>query len=128
MNSLSWMIYLADVVGTAKVMFGLALGGAAAWFVFLQIAAAHAADFGDDADIAPRRKLSFKAFPFAIAFSVAIVLVPSTSTIYAIAASEMGEKVINTPTAGKAIKALDAWLDRQIDGEPAAKKDDSHEQ
>lgn len=39
---------------------------------------------------------------------------PSKETVYAIAASEMGEELLKTPTAAKATKALDAWLDKQI--------------
>lgn len=49
-----------------------------------------------------------------------VVVVPSSDTVYAIAASEMGERVLSSPTAGKALKALDHWLDRQIDDEPQA--------
>lgn len=43
-----------------------------------------------------------------------LVFIPSSKTIYAIAASEMGEEVLASPTADKAHKALDAWLDDQI--------------
>lgn len=39
---------------------------------------------------------------------------PSKETVYAIAASEMGEELLKTPTATKAVKALDAWLDKQL--------------
>lgn len=42
-------------------------------------------------------------------------LVPPQETFYAIAASEMGEEIVKSETAGKAMKALDAWLDRQIE-------------
>lgn len=39
---------------------------------------------------------------------------PASGTLYAIAASEMGERVIQSETGDKAIQALNAWLDRQI--------------
>jgi len=39
---------------------------------------------------------------------------PSKDTVYAIAASEVGESVLNSPTGSKAVQALNAWLDRQI--------------
>lgn len=39
---------------------------------------------------------------------------PTRETVYAIAASEMGEQALKTPLAGKAEKALEAWLDKQI--------------
>lgn len=41
---------------------------------------------------------------------------PASGTIYAIAASEMGERVVNSETGDKAVKALNAWLDKQISG------------
>lgn len=45
---------------------------------------------------------------------------PASGTLYAIAASEMGERVIQSETGDKAIQALNAWLDRQIAGKPDA--------
>lgn len=47
-------------------------------------------------------------------FWVGAVALPSRETVLAIAASEMGERALQTPTATKAFKALDAWLDKQI--------------
>lgn len=50
-------------------------------------------------------------------------LLPGRDTVYAIAASEMGEQALKTPLAGKAEKALEAWLDHQIaTNEPAPAK------
>jgi hypothetical protein len=46
--------------------------------------------------------------------SLTASIIPSKETVYAIAASEMGENVLNTQTGDKAVKALNAWLDRQI--------------
>lgn len=43
---------------------------------------------------------------------------PSKDTMYAIAASEVGESVLNSPTGSKAVQALNAWLDRQINPAP----------
>ena len=40
--------------------------------------------------------------------------IPGKDTMYAIAASEMGEKILKTETAGKVQQALSAWLDAQI--------------
>jgi len=54
--------------------------------------------------------------PVLTMFSAAIVFCafPASGTLYAIAASEMGERVIQSETGDKAIQALNAWLDRQI--------------
>lgn len=46
--------------------------------------------------------------------SVVFCVFPSSGTLYAIAASEMGERVVTSETGGKAIAALNAWLDKQV--------------
>lgn len=52
---------------------------------------------------------------------------PDKDTMYAIAASQMGEKALQSPLAGKTEKALESWLDRQltpaVDPTPVADKD-----
>lgn len=48
-------------------------------------------------------------------------LIPGKATIYAIAAAQAGEKALATDTGDKAVRALNAWLDRQIAGEKEAK-------
>lgn len=134
MNSLSWMIYLADVAGGASkflavliilsiicliggiVASGLTTGGPAfrSWH-----------DDEDKASIratfawwqeASKKALRWAPRVLIVAFSVQM-LIPASVTIYAIAASEYGEEILKSPTADKAVKALDAWLDRQIAGE-----------
>lgn len=111
MNSLSWMLYLADVTESVGVLLGLiaAVGIAGTSFAGFVAFAAEEPEIG---------KAIFK-WGYSISLPAALIcaLIPSKTTIYAIAASEMGEEVIKSPTAGKAIKALDAWLDRQIEGE-----------
>ena len=47
-------------------------------------------------------------------FLLGNVLTPSQNTLYAAAAVSVGKDVAATATAQKAVKALDAWLDRQI--------------
>jgi len=135
MNSLSWMIYLAGVCGSASAFLTFlsvisALGSVGCligWAV--TIGSPHIWSWDDkDAKLASHAKIHStfgKAGPrlvlSMIAFGTAAAVLPSQSTIYAIAASEMGEKAITSQTGGKALKALDAWLDRQIAGE---KKED----
>lgn len=122
MNSLSWMIYAADVAGgldstiatAAGITFaaGLCCTAAAGWYNIC----------ADDADRAIRNALirvaTFRFMPACAALAIMASVIPSQSTIYAIAASEMGEDVLNSETGSKAMQALDAWLDRQIAGEP----------
>lgn len=115
MNSLSWLIYLAELTGSLQgaAIFGLVCS--VLWFAGLQIGGAFAADFPSDPETAAsRRTLSLKAIPFGAVFLLLSCIIPSKTTVYAIAASEMGESALNTETGGKAVKALNAWLDHQI--------------
>ncbi|MXO67748.1 hypothetical protein GRI72_02735 [Altererythrobacter marinus] len=116
MNSLSWMLYLADVAGSvAALMTNVAVVVAVVGGTVLMISAIilHVED-EDTSFIWPwARRIVFVAAPCALMAA----LTPSQNTIYAIAASEMGETALETETGGKAMQALNAWLDRQIDGE-----------
>lgn len=115
MNELSWMIYLADVTGTLKVLLFIFIIIAAiilAWRIFT--AALDSYGGLEKGEVwAPTKAALWIVGPASIMAAV----LPSSSTIYAIAASEMGEKALNTETGGKAVKALNAWMDRQIEGE-----------
>lgn len=117
MNDLSWMIYFASVVGGVNGAIFAVIFGSIIWFVGLQIAGIVAADWPNaDYELASaRRSLSFKAFPYFAAAMALQIVVPSQNTIYAIAASEYGEKALNSETGGKAVTALNKWLDKQIE-------------
>jgi hypothetical protein len=111
MNSLSWMIYLADVAENIGFVCGLMLilGLAAGGICVL---------FWDDIENGKRL-----IKPYLITMAVVMfvgTVVPSKEAIYAMAASESGEKILKSETGDKAIQALNAWLDRQIKGEPKA--------
>lgn len=119
MNTLSWLIYAGSVTGDLKgflivVSIG-AVGGLIAWF----ISVAMHNDFACDEDKRKYPSLKWLAVPLATG-CIACAL-PSSSTVYAIAASEMGERALHTETAGKAVQALNAWLDKQI--APAKEED-----
>src|SRR5262245_34284012 len=109
MNSLSWLIYLAGVVGTARgwaiavcAVSGVALGATA--FVRLMCGIE---DVDFPKDLGPVWKWGIATIIPAALLTAAI---PDRTTIYAIAASQAGEQIVNSPTGGKAIKALNAWL------------------
>lgn len=131
MNQLSQLLYLANVVGNLGglfIFFGilLAVGAATCVIAFFGIADSsewtYIRDPVEQTKVKESRVKSARSF-----FNKAIVMgilalvlwtlaafVPSKETVYAIAASEMGEELMKTPTATKAVKALDAWLDEQI--------------
>lgn len=125
MNELSRLIYWADVsgrTGNAIIAFVVivALVGGVTTIVGFTAAESYSTD---SANVPKWRKLGFRALfltpTLMVALIVAAVLAPSRDAMYAIAASQMGERLIATPTANKAVRALDAWLDRQI-APPAA--------
>lgn len=113
MNSLSWLIYLANVAGKVNFVLWLAV-----FFLFAAAAFAIANRWNDDyvgiqtGEVA--RVALGSAGRYAIALALIAAVIPSSNTIYAIAASEMGERALNTETGGKAVQALNAWLDKQI--------------
>lgn len=117
MNSLSWMIYAADVVGNIQgLCVALLIFGGTGLLIVSGCLAADGEYEGRAAAMCNRGWCAIAVV------ALLATITPSTTTIYAIAASEMGEKAINTQTGGKAVQALNAWLDRQIKGETV--KDD----
>lgn len=117
MNQLSWLLYAADVVdslnATAAIVF---VSTVVATLFAAVLASAHVVDHEEEnsrrwAGIAKRCGLT------ALCIALATAPIPSKDTIYAIAVSEMGEQALATPLAGKATKALEAWLGKQIAGD-----------
>lgn len=119
MNSLSWMIYLAGVVGNIGciagallIPSGLAVGVAGiVWGV-------HSNEYEKKERESAARILKVATRIFVACAVVGIVL-PDSKTVYAIAASEYGEEALKTPEVSKARAALNAWLDKQIAPEKA---------
>lgn len=117
MNDLSWMLYWADVAGGVGGFLGV-VGGfvlICSTVAFLPLSV-HREDMCEetyDNGIG----LAIRGVVIGLIAVTIALFVPAKSTIYAIAASEMGEEALNTETGGKAVKALNAWLDRQIEGE-----------
>lgn len=119
MNELSWLLYAASVCGdinftcgVATVVTGVTIAVCALWGLLARIMG-----FEDDTKtvLAPLLFKTAKNVAWAFAgVSLVGALVPSSNTLYAIAASEAGERVLQPETASKATAALNAWLDRQI--------------
>lgn len=112
MNTIIWLLYLADVVNSLSVL--LFAGAGATLFgclSYLFIAAISNDTEGKDLPLLGAVR------PYALAAVIALTIgcvLPSKETIYAAAAVSAGEKALNTPTGDKAVRALNAWLDRQI--------------
>lgn len=119
MNSLSWLIYLADVVGGMGLVAGISVVVLGVLAAGAAVGIAASADIRDGAGVASCWSFLKKTLCLLLPTAIISVAIPNPNTIYAIAASEMGEEIVKSETAGKAMKALDAWLDRQIDGKSA---------
>lgn len=140
MNSLSWLLYIAGVSGNFTALFGwvglaVLIGGICTYCVSIGFRVdgreeLNSYDYRDETSAKYKRAIEDKddAMKQAVSLSfwgrfmiiTALIMwllgaaLPSKETVYAIAASEMGEELLKTPTAAKATKALDAWLDKQI--------------
>ena len=113
MNSLSWLIYFAGV--TENLQYFLITAGILVLFIFgiaFVVMTVNRFDY-DDPD---HRPLLFKWLWAPLMAIFVACLCPSSTTLYAIVASEMGEELLNSSTGTKAQQALEAWLDRQIEG------------
>lgn len=95
MNSLSWLIYLGDVVGQFRVLLLVLLvmslifaGGAT-----LSLGITEGETFGW------YRRVFLRMVTAPIILAIAWIVIPSKQTLYMIAASEVGKMVYEAPTA-----------------------------
>ena len=131
MNTLSWLIYLAGVTGTLggflvfiTVIFGLLAGiSILVWLWSLdETNARHdplpASDLESKRQI---RKSSWRWFwgftALMISFGSTSALMPSRQTVLLIAASQMGEQVLNHPRVNQVvdpgIELLTTWMQKE---------------
>lgn len=123
MNQLSWLLYLGNVVGNLGPLFGISAFIIICVSIVVWILSAVAGDpYPNESELELRKSLKKYRVPLAVigfVLAISAAFCPSSDTVYAIAASQVGESVLKTPTALKAEKAIDAWLDRQINTKPA---------
>lgn len=134
MNSLSWLIYLASLSGSASSLFSfMAFMGAVACVIGAILSVLWTDGGGYNGDIkikgyeemrARGKVLSRTGLMMLVGFGSVATVLPGKDTIYAIAASEIGERIITDETvkglAADSTKALQGWIRKQI--EPEAKK------
>lgn len=130
MNQLSWLLYWGNVAGNMGAFLSvLGFGCLFGLVVRIVLYSAMFVEVKDDYKyyraLPPDTKKLVAAFRFpsisVVCISVVMIFCwtaaafcPSSTTVYAIAASQIGEKALQTPLAGKAGDALNAWLDKQI--------------
>lgn len=114
MNSVSWFIYIAQVsenMGRLLIFLGI-IGTATSLLFFIVPRAIKFIEAGDDISVKP-----FKASVFALGVVALLLgnLMPERNTMYAIAASQVGEQIVKTEIASDATKALHQWIKKQIE-------------
>ena len=123
MNSVSWFIYTAQVAGSLGSLFCF-LGGSLMFLCMCRFVFPRVVNFMDDrekkdANFLPPLPVSRAFMGLAVGFLVIGNLMPEKKTMYAIAASQIGERVASSDAvqglAGDATKALQQWIKRQID-------------
>lgn len=125
MNSVSWFIYIAQVSSSLGVMFcilgTLLMVAVMGRFVFPY--ARNTMEFSKpgDGDYMPPRPIARGYMALSVIFMLAGNLMPEKNTMYAIAASQVGEQIVKTEIASDATKALHSWIKKQI--EPVAAKE-----
>lgn len=142
MNSLSWLIYLAETLGklggvSAAVMAvsSLALAAAVVQRIIVGVVASRGTTGCSDWQIRekesaqnflPTSKMLFRLAGVTCVLSAFLyIAMPSRGTVYAIAASQVGEQIATSEAvrglASDATKALQQWIKKQIEPESAAK-------
>lgn len=114
MNTLSWMLYSIDVINNLSIALNIFV---VCFFVILTF---YFTNHAINADIYENHKFPFKhlwVFVIPILLSVVLILLPPKSTMYAIAASEVGEEALKSEIGQKAQQAISNWIDSQLDTE-----------
>lgn len=118
MNSVSWFIYIADVLGNLGVILATT-AIVCATFCFACLVGQTFSE-GDLSKECPNMwKHWWRCAWGAAIFGILTCFIPSKNTMYAIAASEIGQKVVQNEkvqgVADDAAKAIQQWIRSQIE-------------
>ncbi len=123
MNSLSWLLYAIDVIGNLRGLVSISLVLSCIVFgvgcICLAICWPDSTTPEDKEKVATIWRCIRWLIPVIIITALIGVFLPSKNTLYAIAASEVGEKVVQSETVkgltSDATKALHQWIKTQIE-------------
>lgn len=119
MNDLSWLLYWAGTLpslsSAGSFIFFFLTAFALLAFVCNRFAIAEGLEDPKELANYNSTKFSFWALPLFAFLYLSMFFVPDKDTFYAIAVSESGEEILKSPEIGKARKALNNWLDDQLD-------------
>ncbi len=101
MNTLSWFLYLIDVIGNLSTLLGFVLMAGLICVIFATIMGSVVSDgeIWTTEEWLPYRKWYKRLWIVLIVCSIISVLIPERRTFYMIAASEAGEVVVKSPEA-----------------------------
>jgi hypothetical protein len=120
LNTLSWIIYFAEILGGLSFLFSfifimLCIGIAVGTIIWLMKTFGYDSEDEDNLIRSARAARITKKMILAAVIVVSVdILIPNSRTVYLIAASEIGEQVLNTETAVKLKKIIDHKLDEII--------------
>ena len=117
MNTLSILLYLGDVVSTLEILLSASLAAVSIVMLFFAICYVenlekkHGTEKEENFVL---RGLS-SCFKVLIVTVFLLVLVPNKDTIYLIAASEVGEEVIESPITQRLATKIEKYLDNVLE-------------
>lgn len=112
MNGLSWILYAADAVSNVQTMF--IVGGFIGLFsILLGMIIAGIAEIEENVPSGTWKRIMKYVWAPALAFLLASVL-PSQTTIYMIAASQAGERVLKSPDGSQIMSDLTKLIEKKL--------------
>ena len=119
MNSLSWLIYLAGAVGNFGILFGWIIALSAIATIVLTIAKL-VMEFDSDIRSQPETRASFRRWAIfaGIVFLFSGIIecvIPDRKTVLLIAASEIGERVLNSDRMAQVENRVAGIVDPSLD-------------
>lgn len=126
MNTLSWLLYAADAAGSLKAVLGAFSIMSAVAIVLAFGAAVISGAIGEMEDDDDTRRFSRSmrdviksVLPFIVISTAIWAALPSSQTIYVIAASEVGEQIIASPDAAEMMGDVKAIIKKRLKEELA---------
>lgn len=111
MNSLSWFLYLANVVSNLSPVLFYMIFVCGVSFVILSFVYTETHNEGT------RKKAAFylnRIFIVVLVLLGCLTILPSKETVYAIAASEFGESILTSEAGQQVLSALKEWTLSQL--------------
>lgn len=110
MNSLSWFLYFADIIPSiGKFFVTSSIIGA----IFVAL---HTLGIAIHNDCYHNKALYLRKRWIVLVFVCGLIptIIPSKNTLYAIAASELGQSAMESKMGTKAMQAIESWIASQI--------------